>query len=223
MSAGKKIKVAVVGLGFGAEFIPLYQKHPDAECYAICQRDEAKLNKVGDLFKVERRFTRFEDLLKVKEIDAIHVVTPIAAHAPMSIAALEAGKHAACTVPMATTVKECLAVAAARQQGGQGLHDDGDGGVHAGVPLREGAGRQGGAGKAPVPARVPPAEHEPAGLAGLLVRLPAHALRHARGEPPALRWPAAEVESVVCFGSGTIREEYAKKYGSPLRGRDRPC
>jgi len=71
----------LVGLGFGAEFIPLYQKHPDAECYAICQRDKGKLNKVGDLFKVERRFTRFEDLLKTKEIDAIHVVTPIAAHA----------------------------------------------------------------------------------------------------------------------------------------------
>ena len=64
MSAGKKIKVAVVGLGFGAEFIPLYQKHPDAECYAICQRDEAKLKQGrATLFKVERRFTRFEDLL----------------------------------------------------------------------------------------------------------------------------------------------------------------
>ncbi len=84
MADGKKVKVGVVGLGFGAEFVPLYQKHPDAECYAICQRDEAKLKKVGDMFKVERRFTRFEDLLKVKEIDAIHVVTPIASHAPMT-------------------------------------------------------------------------------------------------------------------------------------------
>jgi predicted dehydrogenase len=87
MSAGKKIKVAVVGLGFGAEFIPLYQKHPDAECYAICQRDEAKLNKVGDL-SVERRFTRFEDP-EVKEIDADSRRPQ--AHASMSIAALEAG------------------------------------------------------------------------------------------------------------------------------------
>ncbi len=30
----KKVKVAVVGLGFG-EFIPIYQKHPNAEMYAI--------------------------------------------------------------------------------------------------------------------------------------------------------------------------------------------
>ena len=162
MSTGKKVKVGVVGLGFGAEFVPLYQKHPDAECYAICQRDEEKLKKVGDMFKVERRFTRFEDLLKVKEIDAIHVVTPIAAHAPMTIAALEAGKHACSTVPMATTVKECLQVAEARRKVGQGLHDDGDRRLHARVSLREGDGGQGRAGQDPVPPRLPPAEHEPA-------------------------------------------------------------
>ena len=117
--SSKKVRVAVIGLGFGAEFVPLYQKHPDAECYAICQRDEAKLKTVGDMFKVERRFTRFEDLLKVKEIDAIHIVTPPAAHAPMTIAALRAGKHACSTVPVATTVKECLQVAEARRASGK--------------------------------------------------------------------------------------------------------
>ena len=119
MPTGKKIRVAVVGLGFGAEFIPLYQKHPDAECYAICQRDKEKMDKVGDLFKVERRFTRFEDLLKIKEIDAIHVVTPIGAHAQMTIAALEAGKHAACTVPMATSVEDCQRIVQARKKAGK--------------------------------------------------------------------------------------------------------
>ena len=31
----KKVRVAIVGLGFGAEFIPIYQQHPDAEMYAI--------------------------------------------------------------------------------------------------------------------------------------------------------------------------------------------
>jgi hypothetical protein len=42
MATGRKVWVAVVGLGFGAEFVPLCQKHPDAECCAICQRDKAK-------------------------------------------------------------------------------------------------------------------------------------------------------------------------------------
>ena len=38
----KKINVAIVGLGFGAEFIPIYQRHPDANMYAICQRDRRR-------------------------------------------------------------------------------------------------------------------------------------------------------------------------------------
>ena len=38
MSAEKKVRVAIVGLGFGAEFIPIYQAHPNAELTAICRR-----------------------------------------------------------------------------------------------------------------------------------------------------------------------------------------
>ena len=56
----EKVNVAVVGLGFGAEFIPIYQKHPDAECYAICQRNEEHLNEIGDQFGIERRFTNLK-------------------------------------------------------------------------------------------------------------------------------------------------------------------
>jgi predicted dehydrogenase len=48
----KKINIAIVGLGFGAEFIPIYQKHPLANMYAICQRNEDKLNEIGDAFGV---------------------------------------------------------------------------------------------------------------------------------------------------------------------------
>ena len=30
-----KINIAIVGLGFGAEFIPIYQRHPNANMYAM--------------------------------------------------------------------------------------------------------------------------------------------------------------------------------------------
>jgi predicted dehydrogenase len=49
----KKINVALVGLSFGAEFIPIYQKHPNANLVAICQRDPNKLKELGDTFGVE--------------------------------------------------------------------------------------------------------------------------------------------------------------------------
>jgi hypothetical protein len=74
---------------------------------AICQRSEAALHAVGDKFGIAKRYTRYEDLLADPDIDAVHINTPIPDHAAQSIAALRAGKHVACTVPMATSVEDC--------------------------------------------------------------------------------------------------------------------
>ena len=54
----KKFNIAIVGLGFGAEFIPIYQAHPNAEIVAICQRSRAKLNEVGDKLTPAYRFVQ---------------------------------------------------------------------------------------------------------------------------------------------------------------------
>ncbi len=106
----RKINIALVGLGFGAEFIPIYQRHPQANLYAICQRSKEKLETIGDAFGVKKRYTRFEDLLRDPDVDAVHINTPIPDHGPQSIAALKAGKHVACTVPMATTIDDCRTI-----------------------------------------------------------------------------------------------------------------
>ena len=103
----KQVNVAVIGLGFGAEFIPIYQSHPQANVHAICQRTESKLNEVGDALGIERRYTNYDDVLADPDVDFVHINSPIPDHAPMSIAALKAGKHVMCTVPMATTIDEC--------------------------------------------------------------------------------------------------------------------
>src|SRR5688572_23322344 len=103
----KKINVAIVGLGFGAEFIPIYQRHPNANMYAICQRDPKKLETIGNAFDVEARYTDYKELLKDPNVDAVHINSPIPDHAWMSIEGLKAGKHVACTVPMATSIEDC--------------------------------------------------------------------------------------------------------------------
>ncbi|MEQ9021679.1 MAG: Gfo/Idh/MocA family oxidoreductase, partial [Pseudomonadales bacterium] len=103
------VNIAIVGLGFGAEFIPIYQKHPHANMYAICQRSESLLNKVGDAFNFDsdQRYSSYEDLLKDPNVDAVHINTPIQMHAEHTLMALRAGKHVCCTVPMATSVEDC--------------------------------------------------------------------------------------------------------------------
>ena len=63
---GQQVEVAdeFVGLGFGAEFIPIYQKHPNANMYAICQRNPEKLNEIGDHFSIEKRFDNYDECIK---------------------------------------------------------------------------------------------------------------------------------------------------------------
>ncbi len=103
----KPVNVAMVGLGFGAEFIPIYQRHPHANVHAICRRDEAELNRIGDQFGIAKRYTTFEQVLADPDVDFVHINSPIPDHGWMSIEALKAGKHVMCTVPMATTIEEC--------------------------------------------------------------------------------------------------------------------
>ncbi len=72
----KKIRVAIVGLGFGAEFIPIYQAHPNAEMYAICRRNKAELDECGDRFGIKTRYTDYDELLKDPNVDAVHINSP---------------------------------------------------------------------------------------------------------------------------------------------------
>ncbi|EMI54236.1 Gfo/Idh/MocA family protein [Rhodopirellula sallentina] len=103
----RKTTIAMVGLGFGAEFIPIYQAHPDAEIVAVCRRNEVEMNKLADQFGIAKRYREFEEVLSDPEIDCVHINSPIGDHAWMSLKALDAGKHVMCTVPMATTIEEC--------------------------------------------------------------------------------------------------------------------
>jgi predicted dehydrogenase len=110
-----KIKVAVVGLNFGAEFVPIYQSHPDVESVAICDLDEAKLSSVGEKFSIEARFTSLDELLRSGAADAAHLFTPVPVHVEQSVTVLNAGMHCACAVPMATSLDGIRSVIAAQR------------------------------------------------------------------------------------------------------------
>ena len=114
-----KVRIGIVGLGFGAEFIPIYQAHPDAELVAVAQRSEDELNRIADHFDIPRRYTSLEAMLADPDIDAVHINTPIGVHADQAVAVLNAGKHVACTVPMAVTLEDCARVVAAQEASGK--------------------------------------------------------------------------------------------------------
>ncbi len=211
--SSKKFNVAIVGLGFGAEFIPIYQRHPNANMYAICQRTEKKLNEVGDTFKVDKRYTKYEDVLADPKVDFVHINCPIPDHAPQSIAALKAGKHVICTVPMATTVEECRQIVELVQKTGlkymmaetvvyareflfvKELYEKGELGK---IQFLQASHQQ-------------DMDGWPNYWPGLP---PMHYATHCVG--PCLALTRAEAEYVSCFGSGTIRKELIPKYNSPF-------
>ena len=107
MNNNRKVNVAIIGLGFGAEFIPIYHSHQNANMYAICRRDDSELEKIGDACVIAKRYSDYSDVLKDPDVDFLHINSPIPEHGWMSIDALKAGKNVMCTVPMATTIEEC--------------------------------------------------------------------------------------------------------------------
>jgi Oxidoreductase family, NAD-binding Rossmann fold len=100
----------VVGLGFGAEFVPIYLDHPDVESVTICDKDETRLHSVGDRFGIKHRVSDVQDIVEAPDIDAVHLITGIPDHASQAVAVLNAGKHCACTVPMATSLVDLRAI-----------------------------------------------------------------------------------------------------------------
>ncbi len=207
-----RFRAALVGLGFGAEFIPIYQRHPDAEMYAICQRSKQKLDQIGDAFGIERRFQSYEELLKDPDVDFVHINTPIPDHAAMTIAALEAGKHVACTVPMATSVEDCRRIVELCDKTGLKYMM-----METVVYSREFLYikellEKGELGRL----QFLQASHQQDmdGWPGYWPGLPPmHYATHCVG--PVLGLPRKDAEYVSCFGSGTIRADMIAIHGSP--------
>jgi predicted dehydrogenase len=108
-----------VGLGFGAEFVPIYLHHPDVKQVTLCDSNESVLREIGDKFQVESRCSDLQQVLESKTIDAVHLLTSIPLHAQQAVAVLDSGKHCACTVPAATSLDDLRAIVTAQRRSGK--------------------------------------------------------------------------------------------------------
>jgi len=210
--SNKVINVAIIGLGFGAEFIPIYKRHPNANLVAICQRTQSKLDEIGNAFDIPGRYTSYDELLKDPSIHAVHINTPIPDHGIQSIKALKAGKHVACTVPMATTVEECREIVRlAREKNLTYMMMETVVYAREFLFMKE-LYEKGELGKV----QFIKASHQqdmdgwPNYWPGLP---PMYYATHCVG--PALGLLRSEAEYVSCFGSGEIRKELQQHYNSP--------
>lgn len=207
----KQINVAMIGLGFGAEFISIYQAHPDANVAAICRRDPEELRKCGEQFGIEKRYTSYDEVLADKSIDAVHINSPIPDHAWMSLKALDAGKHVMCTVPMATTIDECRQVVEkVRQTGLKYMMAETVVYSREYLFIKE-MYKKGELGKIQHLAASHPQDMD--GWPSYWEKMiPMHYATHVVS--PCLGLVDGLADYVSCFGSGTVREDIAKKSGN---------
>ncbi|GGH28670.1 Gfo/Idh/MocA family protein [Paenibacillus segetis] len=121
----KVYRVGVIGCGgiANGKHLPSLSKQERVEVVAFCdivqERAEAAAAKFGN--DEATVYTDYKELLKDSSLDIIHVLTPNDAHAEISIAALESGKHVMCEKPMAKTAAEAKRMVEAAKRTGKKL------------------------------------------------------------------------------------------------------
>ncbi|WCT53815.1 Gfo/Idh/MocA family oxidoreductase [Paenibacillus kyungheensis] len=112
-----KIKVAVFGCGAIAQrrHIPEYAENEHVELVAFADPNLERAQEMVDLYG-GKAYASYEEILANEEIDAVSVCTPNYLHAPMTIAAANAGKHVLVEKPMACSIEEAEQMIEAAQK-----------------------------------------------------------------------------------------------------------
>ncbi len=110
------LKVGIIGTGIGRAHFNGYRKCPHVEVAAIVDIDADRGRQLAQEWGVRRAYSNHEDLLNIKDLDAVSVCTPNALHASIAMDALAAGLHVICEKPMAASVEQATELAAAAEQ-----------------------------------------------------------------------------------------------------------
>lgn len=207
------LKVAVVGLQFGGSFLPALHGHPDVGAVGLCDVNQAKMEEAARTYRTpESRVHRGLEEVLAADYDAVLLFTPIPDHAGHTLAALAAGKHVACAVPMADRLEDLERIVAARRAAGkvymmmetslyspeflhvQDLHAEGAFGrlqyMHGVWQVR--------------------LENHPKYWMGLP---PMHYITHPLS--PILKLAGCRARKVTCMGSGSMGADLQAVYGNP--------
>lgn len=104
----KKIKWGVIGCGGIADrrTLPGMMKAENAELIAVMDANGEAAENCKEKYSAKYAFTNFEDVLKVDEIEAVYIASPVFFHKEQAIAAAKAKKHILLEKPVALTVAD---------------------------------------------------------------------------------------------------------------------
>ncbi len=116
----KDIGIGVVGCGFvgrGAH-VPSIPAIEGARLAAVADPDDKRRTKAATKHGAEANYKDYSELVKDPNVDAVIISVPTQMHAQVALAAIEAGKHVLCEMPLANNLEEVdQMIAAATKQG----------------------------------------------------------------------------------------------------------
>ena len=117
------IKIGIIGCGQIAQHhMRTYKNIAGAEMVAFCDIDLAAAEKANAEFGPGLVTTDFREVLAREDIDAVDVCLHNNFHSPVTVAALNAGKHVYCEKPMAGSYVDAVAMMDASKATGKKLH-----------------------------------------------------------------------------------------------------
>ena len=116
------LKVGIIGVGgISGSHLPGWAASEHAEVVAGSDIREDVLRSWGQNQGISKLYTQAADLFSDSDLDIIDICTPNMYHAPLAIAALEAGKHVICEKPLAPTPGQVREMIEARDRAGRML------------------------------------------------------------------------------------------------------
>ena len=101
----KKVRICVVGGGFGRSFY--WSDHPDCEVTAVSELRDDRRKLLVEKYHCNKTYGDFHEMLGDPNVDAVAMFTPAPQHVKDCVDVLNAGKHVVCAVPAAFTLEEC--------------------------------------------------------------------------------------------------------------------
>jgi len=109
----KKLRVGVIGLGWGKAHVRGYRTHPNAEVVAVADSDRERRQNACDEFNIPASYESGDALLENESLDVVSIAVPNCHHKPLTLKAFEAGCHVLCEKPMAMNAAEAREMLAA--------------------------------------------------------------------------------------------------------------
>lgn len=113
---GRKLRVGVVGGGFGTQFY--FHEHPEAVVEAVADLRDDRRAALQKTYACAKSYGSLTELLKDRRVEAVGLFTPAPDHVRHVLETLAAGKHVLCAVPAAMSLEECHRLSEAVKRSG---------------------------------------------------------------------------------------------------------